>query len=137
MPTVITDIFVEDLEGKIFTERVESPRVWKRFVDDVLAVVKKNYGNMLLEKLNSVHENISFTSEEEADDSLPFMDVRFTRRENGKLARTVYQKSMRTNRYVQFQSHQPNNVKSGVVKSLARRTIVVCNDQEEKKADLG
>ena len=41
VPPVITDIFVEDLEGKIFMERVESPRAWKRFVDDVLAVVKK------------------------------------------------------------------------------------------------
>ena len=55
VPTVITYIFVEDLEGKIFKERVESPGVWKRFVDDVLAVVKKNYGNMLLENMRTSH----------------------------------------------------------------------------------
>ena len=77
---VIADIFMENLEEKIFME-TEAPRLWKRFVDDVLAVTKKNYGNMLLAKLNSAHENISFTMEEEADGTLLFMDVRFTRRE--------------------------------------------------------
>ena len=75
-------------------------------MDDVLAVTKKNYGNMLLAKLNSAHENISFTMEEEADGTLPFMVVRFTRRENGDLVRTVYQKPTHTNRYVQLRSHQ-------------------------------
>ena len=35
-------------------------------------MTKKNYGNMLLGKLDSAHENISFTMEEEADGTLPF-----------------------------------------------------------------
>ena len=61
-----------------------------------------------------------FTMEEETEGTLLFTDVRFTRSENGELKRTVYQKPTHTNKYVQFQSHQPNNVKSGVVECMRR-----------------
>ena len=47
---------MENSERKIFMERDQAPCVWKRFVDSLLAVVKRNYayGDKLL-KLNSAH----------------------------------------------------------------------------------
>ena len=66
-------------------------KLWKRFVDDVIAVVKKNYSQTLLAHLNSQHERTEFTMEEEQNGSLLFMDIRFTRNEGGNLEREVYQ----------------------------------------------
>jgi len=113
---VIADIFMEHLENKAFSS-MDAPRVWKRFVDDILAVVKKNQVQELLIHLNSQHSNIAFTMEEEVAGSLPFMDVRFTRQSQGKLMREVYRKPTATDRFLNYSSHHANSVKSGVIQS--------------------
>ena len=56
---------------------------------------------------------------------IAFMDVRFTKQNDGKLRREVYQKPTHTNRYIQFESHHPSSVKSGVVQGLVERAIMV------------
>ena len=42
---VIADIFMEDLEDKIFEMKISPnfglPRLWRRFVDNVIAVIRK------------------------------------------------------------------------------------------------
>ena len=87
---IIADIFMEDFEDRAFAAypAADLPRVWKRFVD-VIAVVKKDRGQPLLQHLNSQHRRIKFTMEEEKDGTLPFMDVRFTRDVQGKLMRSL------------------------------------------------
>ena len=41
---IVADIFMEDFEGRAFAAypAADLPPVWKRFVDDVIAVVKKD-----------------------------------------------------------------------------------------------
>ena len=126
---VVSDIFMEDFEDKALSDGSICPRLWKRFVDDVLAVVKRDKGSPLLDHLNEQHPNIKFTMEEEEEGSLPFMDVRFTRTANGKLHRQVYQKPTHTNRYVQYDSHQPDSVKSGMIAGLVNRAMIVSSDE--------
>ena len=115
------------------------PRVRKRFVDDVITVVKKDRGQPLLQHLNCQHPRIRFTMEEEKDGTLPFMDVRFTRDVQGKLMREVYQKPTRAhpNRYVQFDSHHPSTVKAGIVQGLAECAVRVSSSDGERDAELG
>ena len=126
---VVSDIFMEDFEDKALSDGSICPPLWKRFVDDVLAVVKRDKGSPLLDHLNEQHPNIKFTMEEEEEGSLPFMDVRFTRTANGKLHRQVYQKPTHTNRYVQYDSHQPDSVKSGMIAGLVNRAMIVSSDE--------
>ena len=133
---VIADLFMEDLEEKFLTTCSTPPRVWKRFVDDIIAVIKKTEKERILRHLNMQHPKITFTREEEKDKSLPFMDVRFIRQENGSLARAVYQKPTHTNRYVHFESHHPPSVKSGIVQGLADRAIRVCSSSEDRDREL-
>ena len=76
---------MENLEEKVFMEHDQAPRVWRRFVDDILAVVKRNHGYKWLSKLNAARENITFTTEEETERTLPSMDVKFSRSENREL----------------------------------------------------
>ena len=64
------------------------------------------------------------------------MDVRFTRRRNGTLARSIYQKPTHTNRYLHYKSHHPSSVKSGVVASLAQRAIQVSSDEVERNVEF-
>ena len=81
--------------------------------DDVMAVVKKNNGQLLLDHLNSQTPRIEFTMEDGNGGSLPFTYVRLKHGPQGKLFREVYQKQTHTNRYVQIHSHHPSVVKRG------------------------
>ena len=51
---VIADIFMENLEDITFQTGDVEPRVWRRFVDGVIAV-HDEYGETLLEHLNKQH----------------------------------------------------------------------------------
>ena len=95
---VIADIFMEHLEDKAFASYPLVPCVWYRFVDGIISVVKKDGVQSLLTHLNDQHRRINFTMEVESSDSLPFMDVRFTRQAGGELMREVCQKPTHTNR---------------------------------------
>ena len=74
--------------------------------------------------------------EEEANGTLPFMDVRFSREEQGTLSRQVYQNLTHTNRYLPFTSHHPVSVKSGVVACLASRAITVSSNNALRDKEL-
>ena len=135
---VIADIFMEDLEDQAFLSDTNQtpPRLWKRFVDDVISVIKKQAEQSYLDFLNKQHERIVFTMEPAVDGVLPFMDVRFRRMENGKLSREVYRKPTHTNRYVQFESHHPMSVKAGIVKGLVERALKVSSDSMARDREL-
>ena len=132
----VADIFMEDLEEKFLSTFSNSPRFWKRFVDDIISVIKRKDKEEFLEHLNRQHSRIRFTVEEENDGSLPFLDVLFQRQQDGHVTRTVYQKPTHTNRYVQFDSHHPAPVKAGIVQGLAERALRVCSSTEEQNMEL-
>ena len=80
---MIADIFMEDLEEKA-SGTSEEPCLWRRFVDNVIAIVTKETGKKLLQHLNSQHPQIKFTLDKE-EGCLPFMDVSFTCQLDGSL----------------------------------------------------
>ena len=129
---VIADIFLVDLEENAIAGAGEdiASSVWKRYVDDVLSMVKRDNGQLLLDHLNRQHEKIRFTMEEEGDGSLPFTDISFSRDEYGQVVREVYCKPTRTNRYVKFISHHPESVKSGVIDCLVKKAATVSSNDE-------
>jgi hypothetical protein len=67
------------------------PKVLVRYVDDIFCVINRRKVNTLLSLLNSQNPSIKFTCEEEVDGSLPFLDVRVTRRDS-TLEFDVYRK---------------------------------------------
>ena len=62
---IIADIFMADLKDKTFATYDATPRIWYRFVDDVISVVKKHNVQGLLQHLNKQHGWIQFSMEME------------------------------------------------------------------------
>ncbi|XP_072017458.1 uncharacterized protein [Amphiura filiformis] len=93
------------------------PRIWKRYVDDVLEVIKKGEAENLTAHLNQVDptNSIKFTYKEESDNSIPFLDTLITKKDDGSLKLCIYRKPTHTDQYLQFQSHHPLHHKLGVV----------------------
>jgi hypothetical protein len=91
-------------------------------MDDILIVGDSNpqlYS--LYDILNSLHENIKFTSEVEIDGKIAFLDVLLQRRADGFLSRGVYHKSTWSGQYLHFRSFAPMKYKRGLVRTLFHR----------------
>ena len=57
-------------------------------------------------RLNSIHERVQFTREEEEDNSIAFLDVLVTRKGDGRLASKIHRKPSNTNVTIKPQSCQ-------------------------------
>ncbi len=81
---IAVNIFMEWLEEQaIHTAPTEcKPRLWKRYVDDILEIVKKGSTERLTDHLNQVDPttSIKFTFEEEQEGKIPFLDTMIIRK---------------------------------------------------------
>jgi len=64
------------------------PKLWKRYVDYVLEVIKNGSVEKLAEFLNSLDAtgSMKFTYEVEQDGKLPFLDILLERTDSGGLS---------------------------------------------------
>ena len=63
------------LEYKVIPELLNQ-NIYLRYMDDCLVISKsREDSDALFEKLNSLHEAISLTKEEESNNTLPFLDI--------------------------------------------------------------
>ena len=90
-PSVVT-LHMEDLEQRIIATAADDCqlRSWKRSVDDVICLVHTGKGEKLQQHMNTVDTtgSIIFTREDEENNSMPFFDAKFTRKEDGSVKLT-------------------------------------------------
>ena len=102
---------------------------WKRYVDDSICFVKKDSIQFVLDTLNSFHDNIKFTFEEEKDGKIPFLDALLVRN-NQYLNTTVYRKKTHTDVYLNWKSFGPSSWKWGTLKTIVTRALELCSTNE-------
>ena len=122
---VVTDLYMEFFEELALRTVPMQHRFWKRYVDDTCCIVKKGIVEKLLTHLNNVRPSIRFTVKVEKDGRLPFLDTLLQRRDDGSLDVTVYRKPTHTDRYLDFHSPHPPQVKRGLVKCLFDRARTI------------
>ena len=133
------NIFMEHLEGTaIATAPIHcKPKLWKRYVDDILEVVAKDAVIPLTDHLNQVDDtnSIKFTHEEEVEGKIPFLDTLVVRRDNGTVKLLVYRKATHTDQYLNFNSHHPLHQKLGVVRTLLDRKNRIVTEEKDKEEE--
>ena len=134
----LADIFMNKLEKEAMETFSDPPRVWWRYVDDVLAIVKKDNKQKYLDHLNSRHERIKFTMEEMKDQKISFLDTEVKIREDRGVEFTIYRKPTHTDQYLMYNSNHHISQKIGIAQTLRRRNekLVTKEDdriEEEKK----
>ena len=105
------------------------PRIWKRYVDDVFCIIKKGKEDELLKNLNSHRSSIQFTMEKEVNGSLSFLYCNLNKKEDNFLEVSIHKKPTHTDRYLNFRSHHPAQVKRGIVKCLFDRARRLISDE--------
>ena len=136
---IACNLFMENLEKKaIKNAPVEiRPRLWKRYVDDVLAIIPAGTEERLNSYLNSVDEtnSIKFTHEKMDNGSIPFLDVNISTKLDSSIKTEVYRKKTHTNQYLNFKSHHPLSHKLSVVRTLMDRAEKVVSEEDSKREE--
>ena len=133
--SVVAEIYMQAHEQTALTTFSNKPKVWKRYVDDVFAIIKWHHLDEFFKHLNSLHEQIKFTAEKENNYCLPFLDTYVKRLHGGKISVLVYRKPTHTDQYLNFRSHHQPSSKDSVISTLfthADRIISNNNDMENE-----
>ena len=134
---VLANLYMEFFEDRALSTAVNPPRWWKRFVDDIFVILKRDKKEEFLQHVNSVDPAIQFTTEEQKQDgSMPFLDSLVTPQEDGTLTSRVYRKPTHTDQYLQWDSHHNLAYKYSVINTLTHRAKAVCSNSQLLKEEL-
>ena len=132
---ILANFFMEWLEQQaIATAPIDcKPKLWKRYVDDILEIIKSGKVEALTDHLNGIDKtnSIKFTHEPENNGQIPFLDTLITRREDGSIKLLVYRKATHTDQYLSFQSHHPLQHKLAVIRTLLERSDSIVMEEED------
>ena len=128
---IVCNLYMEYLEQLAITTAPHPPLWWFRYVDDTNTKLKKLYAQEFLEHLNSIDPHIKFTTEEQQDNSLPFLDTLTVIQEDGSLRTKIYRKPTHTDQYLNFASNHPLDHKLGVARTLFHRANTIISDKQD------
>lgn len=118
---IIANLYMEHFVEMALYSFPLKPKWWKQYVDDTN--VHCPHG---LDKLDEFHKyitnlaaNISFNTELESDNQLPFLDVLLIKKSDGTLGRRVYCKVTHIDLHLHSSSQHHPSQKMGILKTLS------------------
>ena len=136
---LLANIWMEHFEQLALQSTQLKPRLWIRYVDDVLVIASFTDSEIteFVAHLNSLHRSMQFTCEMEVDGAIPFLDILVRKdHDRGVFATSVYRKPTHSDRYLPWNSCHSRKTRIGVLKTLVIRGIRSCNSEESLKAEL-
>ncbi|XP_072043191.1 uncharacterized protein [Amphiura filiformis] len=134
---IVANLFMEWLEQEAITTASLDckPKLWRRYVDDILEIINKDSTQKLTDHLNTTDQsgNIKFTYEEEKEGQIPFLDTLLIRKQDGTVKLLVYRKKTHTDQYLSFKSQHPLHQKLGVIRTLMDRKDKIVTEEDDKK----
>ena len=98
------EIYMQAHERTAISTTLHPPKVWERFVDGVYSILKRMHLENFFHHINNLHQNIKFTTEEESNGELAFLDT-LLKRIKGEISVLVYRKPTHTDQYLHYSSH--------------------------------
>ena len=80
--------------------------------------------------MNSLHQNIKFTLEEESNGELAFLDT-LLKWDNGEISALVYRKLKHFDQYLHYSSHHQMSWKENVVSSLFNTAYSIITNEDD------
>ncbi|KAG5886104.1 hypothetical protein JTB14_031703 [Gonioctena quinquepunctata] len=134
----IANLFMEIVKTKALTTSSLKPKLWLRYVDDILVIWPHGHQKLLtfFNHLNEIHTQIKFTMEAEEENKLAFLDVMIMKKPYGTLGHTVYRKKIHTNRYLNaYSHHHPKQIHLEAKTLITRSRRLADNDHIKEELD--
>ncbi len=103
------------------------------FVDDILTAIPENIPDETLEMFNAVNPKIQFTMELEHHGQIPYLDLKLTRENDGKISTEFYQKPCASGRILNFYSNHSTALKINTAIGLIKRIYTFSSDKTENE----
>ncbi len=111
------------------------PKLWMRYVDDVLAVVTEDKIELTLNNLNKQHDALNFTMEVEKDETISFLDTKLIRGIDG-IEIDIFRKSTDAPLCIPNNSQHHFTHKHAAFESLLFRMWKLPLSQESREREL-
>ena len=137
LSVILANSYMEYLETEALKTAKLKPRLWRRFVDDVLLIWQHGLDTLpeFHNHINSLSESIKFTVEKEQEGAMNFLDMRIAK-ESGRLKISVFRKETASNLYIGYDSHHASSIKAGVISCLGARARSVTTDEVSLKNEM-
>ena len=122
---VLAGVFMVHLERTLVPKLTEHINPWKRYVDDIISIIKKTSIAHVLTVLNNFHKNIEFTYEMELNKKIALII-----RNNNTLKTSLYRKKTHNGVYLHWKSFAPPTWKRSTLRSIITRAYRTCSTQE-------
>ena len=109
--------------------------LYKRYVDDTFAKLKKRVVEDFLAHLNSQHPRIKFTTETQQNGKIAFLDTEVCVTEEGKVKVKVYRKATHTDQYLQWNSHHHISQKLGIITTFRHRIKTIVTEEKDREEE--
>ncbi|XP_057298092.1 uncharacterized protein LOC130629018 [Hydractinia symbiolongicarpus] len=133
--SVVTEIYMQAHETTALVTSDRRPKDWRRFVDEVFAIIKRSHLEEFHEHIIGLHRQIKFTVELEHDGSIAFLDT-LVKRKNGSISVSVYRKPTHTDQYLNVELRHQKSCKESVISALLNRANSVVSDKQERKIEI-
>lgn len=120
---ILSEIFMQELENVFVPNLIEKFGVifYCRYVDDSLLILNEDTNiNELLNYMNNVHSNITFTSETEDNGKINFLDLTLIR-QNNSIEFDIYRKPTNTDITIHSTSLHPSQHKIASFRHMVDR----------------
>ena len=125
------EIFLQKLEKIALSTFFCPPEVWRRFVDDTFAKIKRILLQQFKEHLNKQNQYLKWTEEVEVDNQLAFLETKVHKREDGSVQTTIFRKKTHTDQYLQFSSNHHIQHKLGIYSCFKNRAETLISKEED------
>ena len=127
---------MEHFESRALDTTPTPPAMWYRYVDDTMTKIHEYAVRSFSEHLNSIDQHIQFTSEEEKNGTIPFLDTCLHVNQDGSTKVTLYRKPTHTNQYLKFHSNHHLQHKRAVVNTLLLRAKTLVSEEHDRVHEI-